>query len=118
MRRVPLLPAMLLSTLLASCAYTVTTPPAQCAQLIPKRWAEGVAGTPLPTFTSIDAIKDPVLKAELEKREWQKAFVGQSVQLEIANGRTADVIYLFGNCERLANEARSKSEKHWWQFWR
>jgi hypothetical protein len=77
-----------------------------------------VAGTPLPTFTSIDQIKDPALKAELEKREWQKAFVGQSVQLEIANGRTADVIYLFGNCERLSNEARSKSEKHWWQFWR
>jgi hypothetical protein len=77
-----------------------------------------VAGAPLPTFTSIDRIADPRLKAELESREWQKAFVDQSVQLEIANGRTADVIYLFGNCERLANEARSKSEKHWYQFWR
>jgi hypothetical protein len=118
MRRTLLLPALLLSVPLASCAYTVTTPPARCAELIPRKWAEGVAGAPLPTFTTLDQIADPKLRAELETREWQKAFVGQSVQLEIANGRTADVIYLFGNCEKLQNEARAKSEKHWWQFWR
>lgn len=118
MRLPLLLPALLLSVPLASCAYTVTTPPARCAELIPRKWAEGVSGTPLPTFATIDQIADPKLRAELEKREWQKAFVGQSVQLEIANGRTADVIYLFGNCERLQNEARAKANKRWWQFWR
>lgn len=118
MRRTRLLLALLPSTLLASCAYTVTTPPASCAQLIPREWAEGVAGHPLPDLIQIDRLKDEALRAELEKREWQKAFVGQSVQLEIANGRTADVIYLFGNCERLANEARSSAVKKWWQFWR
>lgn len=96
----------------------MTTPPARCAELIPKEWAEGVAGHPLPDFATIDQITDPRLKAELETREWEKAFVGQSVQLEIANGRTKDVIFLFGNCERLANDARSKAGKHWWQFWR
>jgi hypothetical protein len=77
-----------------------------------------VAGAPLPTFVRIDQITDPRLKAELETREWQKAFVDQSSRLEIANARTADVIFLFGNCERLANEARGKAEKRWWQFWR
>ncbi len=77
-----------------------------------------MAGHPLPDFASIDQITDAKLRAELEKREWQKAFVGQSVQVEIANGRTKDVIYLFGNCERLANEARAKSNKRWWQIWR
>lgn len=113
-----LLPVLPLSALLASCAYTVTTPPASCAQLIPREWAEGVAGHPLPDFTSIDRITDAKLKAELESREWQKAWVGQSVQVEIANGRTKDVIFLFGNCERLANEARGKANKRWWQIWR
>jgi hypothetical protein len=118
MRPTLLLPVLLLLPLLAACSSIVTTPPASCAQLIPREWAEGVAGHPLPDFTSIDRIADPVLKAELETREWQKAFVGQSVQVEIANGRTRDVIFLFGNCERLANEARAKSNKKWWQFWR
>lgn len=111
-------PGLLLTTLLASCAYTVTTPPASCAQLIPRQWAEGVAGYPLPDLLQLDRVTDPALKTELEKREWQKAFIGQSVQLEIANGRTADVIFLFGNCERLANEARADAGKKWWQFWR
>lgn len=77
-----------------------------------------MAGTPLPSFTTIDQIANPQLRAELEKREWQKAFVGQSVQLVIANGRAADIIYLFGNCERLQNEARDRAGKRWWQFWR
>lgn len=96
----------------------MTTPPAECAQLIPRKWAEGVAGAPLPTFAQIDQIDDPVLKAQLETREWQTAFVTQSSRLEISNQRTADIIFLFGNCERLANEAREKVQKRWWQFWR
>lgn len=96
----------------------MTTPSARCSELIPKAWAEGVAGHPLPSFIEIDQVADPQLRAELETREWQKAFVGQSVQVQIANGRTADVIYLFGNCERLANEARDTAGKAWWQFWR
>lgn len=96
----------------------MTTPPAQCAELIPREWAEGVAGAPLPTFVQIDQITDPRLRAELETREWQKTFVAQSARLEIANARTADVIFLFGNCERLANEARDRSGKRWWQIFR
>lgn len=118
MRLTPLLLVPLLSLPLAACSYTVTTQPASCAQLIPREWAEGVAGAPLPTFLSIDKVTDPRLKAELESREWQKAFVDQSSRVVIANARTADIIFLFGNCERLANEARAKAGKKWWQFWR
>jgi hypothetical protein len=96
----------------------VTTPPARCAELIPREWAEGVAGAPLPSFLHIDQVADPQLRAELETREWQKAFVDQSARLEIANQRAADVIYLFGHCEKLANEARDQAGKKWWQFWK
>lgn len=113
-----LLLALLPSTLLASCAYTVTTPRAQCVELLPKKWAEGVAGHPLPDFATVDQVKDPTLRTELEKREWQKAFVGQSVQLEISNGRYVDAVHIIGACERLANEARDRAGKRWWQFWR
>jgi hypothetical protein len=96
----------------------VTTPPARCAELIPRSWAEGVAGAPLPRFLEIDKITDPRLRAELETREWQKAFVDQGTRLEIANQRMADVIFLYGNCERLANDAREQAGRRWWQFWR
>lgn len=101
-----------------ACSSIVTTPPAKCAELIPREWAEGVTGTPLPTFTTIDQIADPRLRAELESREWQKAFVGQSTRLEMANGRGKDTIFIITNCERLHNEARDAAQKKWWQFWR
>ena len=79
-----------------------------------------MAGYPLPAdrLLEIDQIEDEYLRAELEKREWQKAFVGQSGQLEIANGRTEDVIFIVRRCEELANEARDRSGRKWWQFWR
>jgi len=41
-------------------------------------------------------------------RAWQGFGVAQSGQLSKANGRTADVLHIFGECERLNNEARPR----------
>lgn len=98
----PLL-ALPLTLLCVGCAYTVTTPPASCSSLVPKPWIEGVEGYPVPRFPN-----DP--PADVELREWQKAFVGQSGQLEKANGRTADTVAIYENCERLINESRPRKK--------
>lgn len=48
--------------------------------------------------------------ADVELREWQKAFVGQSGQLEKANGRQADTVSIFKGCEKLINDARPRKK--------
>lgn len=78
---------------LPGCARSiVSTPPAGCAKLIPAAWADGIEGYPIPEGDTTD--------------DWRKAFVGQSGQLSKANGRTADVINIFRECEKLVNAAR------------
>lgn len=86
---------------LAGCVTrpVVSTPPAACAGLVPQDWINGVDAEPIPDTgkTDLDAAK-----------AWAGAYVGQSGRLQIANGRTADAIAIFRNCEALVNQARSR----------
>ncbi len=86
--------ALPLALLSASCQTLVTTPPAQCSRFIPETWREPVGSTALPVEDSA--------------RAWQGFGVAQSGQLAKANGRSADMLHIFGECERLNNEARPR----------
>jgi len=86
--------ALLSITLCASCSSIVTGPSAKCSELIPGNWAAGIPGADVPETDNV--------------RDWQKGFVQQSVQLEKANGRTADVIHIFGRCEMLVNASQKR----------
>jgi len=87
--------------LLAGCAGTVKSPEARCSQLVPATWAAGIEGYPIPMFAA------PVTKDE-ELLAWQKAFIGQSGQLEKANGRTVDSIGIVSGCEAMINGTRKR----------
>ena len=89
--------ALPLALLCAACQTTVTTPPADCAAFIPDAWRKPVAGYPLPPVDELDS-----------PQAWQVFGVGQSGQLEKANGRTADVLHIFSECEKRANGARPR----------
>lgn len=41
-------------------------------------------------------------------KAWAGAYVAQDGQIAKANGRTADTIYIVGQCEDMANAARGK----------
>lgn len=69
--------------------------------MIPEAWREMVPGVPLP---SPEAMATPTEEA----REAWKAFLGQSGQLSIANGRLADAIWIMDKCEANANKARPR----------
>ena len=71
----------------------MTTPPADCSAFIPDAWREGVPGAAIPTGDAV--------------REWMEFGVAQSAQLAKANGRMADTLHIFGECERRAAEARA-----------
>lgn len=70
----------------------ISTPPAACSTLVPQSWKEGIEGYPIPSGASLS--------------EWQAAFIGQAGRLEMANGRTKDVIGMQERCEALVNSAR------------
>ena len=99
------------SLTLCACETTaVTTPPANCAGLIPDAWAEGVQGVPIPPATpaasdTLQARLDAAIEAA---RQWAGAYVGESAQRDKANGRTADAIRIFKECEAKANKARPR----------
>jgi hypothetical protein len=43
---------------------------------------------------------------------------GQTAKLELANGRTKDVIAIVDACDKRADEvARQLKPKRWWHFW-
>lgn len=85
---------MPLAVLLAACQHIVTTPPAACSRLIPDDWQIPVPPVPLPGFNDVG--------------EALTAFVGQTGQLDKANGRVADTIHIFTTCEAMQNEARPR----------
>jgi hypothetical protein len=82
--------------LLGGCQTIVTTPPADCADYIPAAWKEPVPGAPLP---ATDTVQD-----------WQKFGVAQTGQLSKANGRSSDILHIFGTCEAKANKARPRKK--------
>lgn len=87
-----LLRAMPLLPLLAGCQHILTSPAAQCSALIPEDWRKPVPPTPLPDLQNVgDALN---------------AFVAQTAQLDKANGRTKDTIFIVENCEKMINKAR------------
>lgn len=82
--------------LLCGCQTIVTTPPADCSDYIPTAWREPVAGAPLPDGDTV--------------QDWQKFGVAQTGRLSKSNGRTADVLHIFGTCEAKANKARPRKK--------
>jgi len=82
--------------LLAGCQTIVTTPPADCIAYIPQAWRLPIDGAPLPEGDTLP--------------DWQKFGVAQTGQLSKANGRTADVLHIFGTCEAKANKARPRKK--------
>jgi len=85
---------MPLAGLLAACQHTVTTPPAACSRLIPEAWTLPVPPVPLPDFTDVGEVLT--------------AFIGQTAQLDKANGRPEDIVHIFTTCELMHNEARPR----------
>lgn len=80
----------------AGCQSIVQTPPADCSAFIPPQWREAVPGAALPQDDTA--------------RDWQAFGVAQSGQLAKANGRLADSLHIFGECERRANDARPRQK--------
>lgn len=64
--------------------------------MVPEAWRAPVEAIPLPAFEIVgDALT---------------AFVAQTGQLDKANGRTADTIFIVENCEKLVNGARPRQK--------
>lgn len=89
--------------LVAGC---VSSPPiiadkAPCSSLVPEDWRNGVAGTPAPPEVVLPPVGHPgAIQAYAElAREWMKFGVGQTGQLQKANGRTSDAIGIIERCE-------------------
>lgn len=59
--------------------------PSACASLIPQTWVNGVEGAPLPAGNSVG--------------DWVAFGDAQTGRLDMANGRTSDVIGIIGRCE-------------------
>jgi hypothetical protein len=121
MKRITLFAALLCS----SCSTVqLNYEPFACSTLVPKSWAERIAGEPLPDEAYLDDFynsNDPArvkLAAELEKRDWQKAFVGQSFRLSMSQGRAEDTMLIIKECESKQTAAAKKIEKKWWEFWK
>lgn len=110
----------LLAILLAGCTTIVDLPPPNCTEQVPKRWAEEIAGAPLPDFAYIDSIREeyPELAEELEKREWQKFGVANAGLLQQSENRRQDTMTIITTCENNYKRAVEKTEKRWFEFWK
>lgn len=93
----------------AACQTIVTTPIADCAGFIPDRWRAPVPGVALPAPIGPDVVNDQA-KLEAALKGWMQFGVGQSGQLEKANGRTGDTIFIVEKCEARANAARPRKK--------
>lgn len=82
--------------LLCGCQTVVNTPPADCSSFIPAGWKTPIEGASLPADDTLP--------------EWMKFGLGQSGQLSKANGRHADTLHIFGECERRQNDARPRKK--------
>jgi len=89
----------------------ISTPPAMCANLIPKGWRDGVKGPGVPGNADVsDAMGKPLTPPVAARiaAPWANAYVGASNAIDKANGRTTDTIDIIAECERQANAARPK----------
>ncbi|WP_288989869.1 hypothetical protein [uncultured Sphingopyxis sp.] len=84
----------------------VSSPPiiadkAPCSSLVPEDWRAGVEGAAAPASVALPPVGHPdALEAYADlAREWMKFGVGQTGQLQKANGRTADAIGIIERCE-------------------
>src|SRR5882757_4337838 len=78
---------------LAGCAPIVIQASASpCSALLPTNWVAGVPPVDLPASAKLADGHD-------DARPWQAGFVGQTGQLEIANGRYADAVGIVSRCE-------------------
>lgn len=88
----------LLASMLAGCAGpTVLSTPNSCSTLIPASWRDGVAPVDLPADDSVGS--------------WIAALDGQTGRLDLANGRTRDVMDIQAACEKRDAEAVRHSSK-------
>jgi hypothetical protein len=102
---------LFIALLLTACAGKtpiLTTPPAACAELLPNSWKTPVEAAAIPVAP--DSSLAPLDRAIASAKAWAAAFVRSDAQLEKANARTADVIYIVRRCEERANEARQPSK--------
>jgi hypothetical protein len=76
----------------------------ECERLIPPDLKSKVAGVPIPDG---EVWPDGHEKAE----PWQKAFLGQTGQLDKANDRTASVDYIYAMCLKMHREALQKAKR-------
>ena len=75
-----------------------------CQKLIPERWKDGVESAPLPQKRSVGELA---------------AFGdAQTGQLDIANGRYGDSMWIQAQCEALLKKAGQAAQpRPWWKFW-
>lgn len=106
MRKIMTLFAPLLLLACADKQAIVTIPLARCANLVPATWRDGVDAAPVPDMPT--PTKDALADALAANKAWATGYVAMSAQLEKANGRTADAIDIFANCEAMVNDARPK----------
>lgn len=92
--------------MLLLAAGCVSSPPiiadkAPCSTLVPQEWRNGVTGAPGPAEIVLPPVSHPdAIQAYADlAREWMKFGVGQTGQLQKANGRTADAIGIIERCE-------------------
>jgi hypothetical protein len=106
MRKTLMLSALLCLTACVQRPVTVQTPPAQCGKLIPETWLQPVQSVPIPTVPDYAGkpLTDAVLAAIVAP--WAAAYVQTDAQLDKANGRIADVIWIIRQCEQAVNESR------------
>lgn len=110
--RLPATAMLLPIALLAGCAATVVRGGASnCSDLLPAEWEKGVEPVEQPVSAKLPDGHD-------DARPWQAGFVGQTGQLEKANGRTSDAIGITRRCEARDRAADKASEKRWWQIWK
>lgn len=88
--------ALVSVALLCGCQTIVSIPPADCSDYIPAAWQKPIDGAALPADDTLP--------------DWQKFGVAQTGQLSKANGRTADVLHIFGTCEAKANKSRPRKK--------
>lgn len=106
-RACALIPLSLLP-LTGGCAGTLPTPviltALQCGPLIPPSYRSPVRPVPL-------------LKGDATVADALDALDGQTMRLEQANGRTADVIAMTEACDaRSAQVAKQLRPRKWWPF--
>jgi hypothetical protein len=68
---------------------------------VPEGWKQPVPSAPLPVQGATDLD---------EAKAWQGFGVAQTGQLQKANGRTGDILHIWGECERRYNEAKPRKK--------